>query len=235
MQELHKLQVKVLRELAHNPTRRFSEMMAVTELTSDSFKFHLRKLLDLGLAVKNESGVYELTTEGKELSNRFDDEKRSPIRQPKLTTATFLSRANADTGKTEYLFHQRLRHPFYWYWGVIGQPVRWGETFEDAAGRGLKEQTGLDAPVHFVGFYRQRDYTENSDELLEDKLFVIFRADAKDKKPHNWPFANAEWMTAEAYAKQAKKFESCVDMLAMVEKSEFELKSGESIYPRDSY
>ncbi|QQS18081.1 NUDIX hydrolase [Candidatus Saccharibacteria bacterium] len=56
-----------------------------------------------------------------------------------------------------------------------------GENFEDAAKRGLKEQTNLDVSVSFCGFYRQRDYAEDSKELLEDKLFIIFQADSKDK------------------------------------------------------
>ena len=77
MNELHKLQVSVLRELSHYPSRRFSEMMAVTDLTSDDFKFHLRKLVNLGLVMKNDEGVYELTPEGKEFANRFDYENGS--------------------------------------------------------------------------------------------------------------------------------------------------------------
>ncbi|QQS19409.1 NUDIX hydrolase [Candidatus Saccharibacteria bacterium] len=235
MLELHRLQVKVLREMALHPSRRFSDMMAVTGLTSDDFKFHLRKLVKLDLVAKNEEGLYELTPEGKELANRFDYAERAPIRQPKLTTATILSRANANTGQTEYLFHQRLRQPFYWYWGVIGQPVRWGETFEDAARHGLKEQTGLDVPVQFIGFYRQRDYEENTDELLEDKLFVIFKADSEGKETQNWPLANAEWMTASKYAEQKKKFKSCVDMLNIVENGQSSFKDNTSFYPQEQY
>ena len=57
MQELHILQTKVLRELSLHQTRRFSDMMSVTELTSDDFKFHLRKLVKLGLVLKNIDGV----------------------------------------------------------------------------------------------------------------------------------------------------------------------------------
>lgn len=235
MHELHKIQVKALRELAHHPTRRFSDMMTVTGLTSDSFKFHLRKLIDLGLAIKNDDGVYELTAEGKELANRFDDEKRAPIKQPKLTTVSFLSRVNEKTGQTEYLFHQRLRQPFYWYWGVIGQPVRWGETLETAAKRGFEEQTGLDVPVIFKGFYRQRDYAKDTDELLEDKLFVIFVADSGGKEPRTWPYANAQWMTASEYRRQSKKFESCVEMLELIKQTQPEFKENTSTYELDKY
>lgn len=235
MQELHRLQVKVLRELAHHPSRRFSDMMAVTVLTSDSFKFHLRKLIDLKLATKNEEGVYELTPEGKEFANRFDYENRAPIKQPKLTTVSFFTRLNPETRQTEYLFHQCLRQPFYHYWGVIGRPIRWDETFEEAAVKGLKEQTGLEVNVTFKGFYRQKDYAQDTDEILEDKLFVMFVADTSGKEPRNWPYANAQWMTAEAYVAQEKRFESCVDMLELINQANPSFKENSSYYSSDSY
>lgn len=188
-------------------------MMAVTDLTSDDFKFHLRKLVNLGLVMKNDEGVYELTPKGKEFANRFDYENRAPIRQPKLTTATYVKRTSSDTGDVEYLFHQRLRQPYYGYWGVIGQPVRWGESFEGAASRGLREQTGLSAPLLLKGFYRQRDYLNSSDSILEDKLFIVFEAEWQGEEPSHWPYAKAQWMTINELTSQEKRFDSCVEML----------------------
>lgn len=216
MVEMHKLQIEVLKELWFHPVRRFSDMMAVTGLTSDDFKFHLRKLVKLGLVFKNDSGVYELTAEGKEFANRLDYERLAPVRQPKLTTATFVRRTGAKTGSVKYLFHQRLRQPFYEYWGVIGQPVRWGETFEQAAARGLRRQAGLDAPSRLKGFYRQRDLSDNSDTILEDKLFVVMEAEWQGGKTKTWPHAKARWMTADEYKKQPKRFDSCVEMLRLL-------------------
>jgi len=235
MKELHKLQTEVLRELSLHPTRRFSDMMAVTGLTSDDFKFHLRKLVKLELVTKNDDGLYELTAEGKELANRFDYDKHIPIRQPKLTTATFVKRVNAKTGATEYLFQQRLRQPFFHYWGVIGEPIRWGELFEDAAARGVKEQTGLVAPLAFKGFYRQRDLEEEAGSVLEDKLFVIFEAAWQGEEANNWPYAQNQWMTAEQFRQQPKHFESCADMLAHIETDEQSFTDNTTVYPPEVY
>lgn len=220
MIELNKMQVSVLRELSHYPSRRFTDMMAVTGLTSDDFKFHLRKLVKLGLVTKNDDGVYELTKEGKEFANRFDYENGVPIRQPKMTTATYVRRKNPENGQTEYLFYQRLRQPFYEYWGVIGQPVRWGESFEDAATYGLQEQTGLVAPLTLKGFYRQRDAIDDSSDILEDKLFIVFEAVWQGEEPTNWPYAKGQWMTSRQLSNQSKRFDSCVEMLSKLENDE---------------
>ena len=235
MIELHKLQTKVLRELSRHQTRRFSDMMAVTELTSDDFKFHLRKLIKLGMVTKNDSSVYELTARGKELANRFDYDAQAPIRQPKLTTVVFVRRQHAETGTVEYLFQQRLRQPFFYYWGVIGEPVRWGEEFEQAAVRGLCEQTGLNLPLQLAGFYRQRDIDDSSDEVFEDKLFVVFSADWQGQELADWPYASNQWATVEWLKEQPKHFESSLEMLAIVEGAKLQFIKNDTIYPVNEY
>jgi len=235
MAELSKIQVDVLRELSRYPARRFSDMMAVTGLTSDDFKFHLRKMIKLGLVVKQDSGFYELTPEGKELSNRFDYDKLVPIRQPKLTTVMYLRRINPDTQQAEYLFQQRLRQPFFDYWGVIGGQVRWGEDFEQAAARGLEEQTGITSPLTLHGMYRQRDLKEGSDTVLEDKLFIIYVADWQGEELKDWPYANSRWMVPSDLVKQPKYFESCAKMIEIIEAKQFKLGDGTTVYPTEVY
>ncbi|CAN5159277.1 hypothetical protein BH09PAT3_BH09PAT3_6060 [soil metagenome] len=209
--------------------------MAVTGLTSDDFKFHLRKLVKLGLVMKNSDGAYELTAKGKELANRYDYDNLTPIRQPKLTTATYLRRHNPKTKQMEYLFQQRLRQPFFNYWGVIGEPVRWGEDFNAAAARGLQEQTGLTDQLSLQGMYRQRDLANDSEEVLEDKLFLIFVAEWQGQEIKQWPYAKSRWMTASELSDQAQRFDSCVDMLAMIEANQFTLGDNTNTYPNEVY
>jgi ADP-ribose pyrophosphatase YjhB (NUDIX family) len=233
--ELNTLQAKVLRELWSHPSLRFSDMMNVTGLTSDDFKFHLRKLVKLGLVTKTEDGIYILTAEGKEFANRFDYDNQKPIRQPKMTTATYVHRTNPGTGASEYLFHQRLRQPFYEYWGIIGRPVRWGESFETAATIGLAEQTGLSAPLRIMGFYRQRDTSNGATDILEDKLFVVFEAEWQGDELHNWPHARAKWMTAKDLAGQPKRFDSCVDMLNLLQSDQLWFKYNDTSYSSEDF
>lgn len=210
--ELHKIQEAVLRKLWTSDLLRFSDMMAVTDLTSDDFKFHLRKLIKLGLVEKKDDGRYSLSIKGKEFANRFEYGDGQLIYQPKLTTVVYL-RHDGDDGGVRYLFHQRRRQPFYGYWGVIGRPVRFGQRFEDAAKEGLKEQTGLDTDVVLKGFYRQRDVASDSEEILEDKLFIVFEAIWDGRELVHWPHAKAAWMTIDEVKSRPKRFDSCIDML----------------------
>lgn len=235
MAELHRLQTKVLRELSRHPTRRFSDMMSVTGLTSDDFKFHLRKLIRLRLVEKTEEGVYELSATGKELANRFDDDQHQPIRQPKLTTVVYLRRETADR-KIQYLFQQRLRQPFYGYWGVIGEPVRWGDNILEAAARGLLEQTNLTTDkLEIKGFYRQQDITEATDILLEDKLFIVVAATWKDGEPSGYPYAQNKWMTPEEAKSQPSIFDSCLAMLEVLESDELQFIDATTAYAPGVY
>lgn len=149
MTELTKQQSKMLQELWLHPSRRFSDMMHVLGLTSDDFKFYIRKFIQLGLIVKNSDGEYELTNSGKEFANRYDYSAHKPLHMPKLTTAVFLHRINE--GRDEYLFLQRKRQPFFGFWGVVGRPVRVGEKFELAGSVGLEQQTGLNLPLSLKG------------------------------------------------------------------------------------
>lgn len=209
--------------------------MSVTGLTSDDFKFHLRKLIKLELVTKNQESVYELTARGKEIANRFDYESRTIIRQPKLTTVVFVRRQHPETGTTEYLFQQRLRQPFFHYWGVIGEPVQWGELFEHAAARGLREQADIDAPLQLRGFYRQRDFAEDSDEIFEDKLFVVFVADWQGEEVGDWPYASSQWAGASWLTEQPRYFQSCADMLAMIEETQLQFATNDTTYQLTEY
>ena len=230
MNDMHRLQAKVLYELSNHPSRRFSDMMAVTGLTSDDFKFHLRKLVALGYVSKSEDGSYELTPVGKELANRFDYEARIPIRQPKITTATYVKRTNGETGETEYLFYQRLRQPFYHYWGVIGKPVLWGDSFEDTALRGLKENAGLGAALTLKGFYRQKDLSSEGDGVFDDKLFIVYEADWKGEEPLHSENAIPRWMTIDQITNQEKRFDSCVEMLKMLNTDSISFSAADTLY-----
>lgn len=217
MMELTKKQSLVLKELWLHPSRRFSDMMSVTGLTSDDFKYYVRKFLKLGLITKNTDGKYELTLVGKELANRYDYDERKPIHMPKLTTVVFLRRNHEK--RTEYLFLLRKRQPFYDFWGVIGRPVRVGEKFEEAGLTGLEQQTGLRLPLQLKGFYRQLDIGVG-DNSLEDKLFVVFQAEWDGGDLKKWPYADHTWMTLNEFKAKEKRFGSAVQMIEKIEQGQ---------------
>jgi len=173
--QLHQTQLSILHALRYADSKRFSELMAPTGHTSDTFKFHLRRLIDAGYVEKMVEGSYHLTSQGKEYANNLNEVARTTEKQPKISALAIVTRVDTD-GQTRYLIQQRARQPFYGYWSEIHGRVEWGESFEETARRQLKRQTGLDAVFTVYGFRRVRDHNAIGGELLEDKLFVVLRA-----------------------------------------------------------
>lgn len=173
MNSIHNVQVNILKVLLFNPEARFTDMNAVG-ISTDHFNFHVKRLLELGLVHKKDTGMYGLTNEGKEYANRLDvDSEEIKIeKQGKVGVVIACERV---TGKSkEYLIQQRLKEPFFGYHGFMTGKVKWGETVEETAQRELEEETGLSADLVVVMVEHRMDYSE-ADVLLEDKYFFIFR------------------------------------------------------------
>ena len=113
--KLHSVQAKILRELLFKPQARFSELN-LTELTNDHFTFHVNQLLEIGLIEKVDK-KYTLTTIGKEFANRMDTDTAKLERQAKTAVLVICVRKNRS--KTECLVQQRLKQPFYGFYGFV--------------------------------------------------------------------------------------------------------------------
>ncbi|HSW99509.1 MAG TPA: NUDIX domain-containing protein [Patescibacteria group bacterium] len=215
LQQLHSVQASILADLRHTETARFSTLMHSTDLQSDSFKFHLRKLVTLGYVEKLESGSYRLTVKGKEFANSVNGGESGEQKQPKLSVLVIV-RESSSGGLVRYLFQKRLRNPYFGFWSCIGGPVKWGEDIISTAQRELLKQTGLSAEFVVRSFYRKRDYETASDTLLEDKLFCIVEATKLEGALSNsWPSGHNAWKTIDEFKAQPKYFTSIVEMLKM--------------------
>ena len=137
--KIHDFQLSILRELLFRPNARFRDLKKV-DITNDHFTFHLKQLVKEGLVIK-QNKVYSLTDEGKEFANRMDTEALRIERQGKI--AVGLHAVRLRNGKTEHLVHQRLKEPFYGWYGSQSGKVRWGENPLDCAKREFREETGL--------------------------------------------------------------------------------------------
>lgn len=211
--QLHKAQISILHSLRYTPAERFSVLMKPTGQTSDTFKFHVRKLIKLGYVKKIESGEYLLTAAGKEYANNLDESRRSPLKQPKLSVLIVAPR-QTDDGKTVYLLQRRTRNPFYGYWGEITGPVRWGESFEEAAGKVLLKQAGMQADFKVNSARRIRDYNANTKDLLEDKLFVIVEAtNLVGELKNDYAGGMNAWLSLENLLEQDKYFASTPEII----------------------
>lgn len=168
--QIHPTQTQILQELLFMPAASYSFLMKQTGLTSDHFRFHLGKLVELGYVHKNADKHYALTAKGKEHANKLDTDQGVIERQPKVAVLLNILR-EAEHG-WQLLVQQRLKQPFYGFWGLPTGKIRWGEMITETAQRELLEETGLTcAAPRFYGVQHKIDLNKTTAELFEDKLF----------------------------------------------------------------
>lgn len=189
--KIHEAQTAILRELLFQPHAGFAELQKPTGLTSDHFNFHIARLVELGLVEKMTRGQYKLTAKGKEYANKLDTDSNTIERQPKVAVCLVIH-----DGKGRTLMQQRLKQPYYGYWGRPTGKIRWGETILQAAARELKEETNLEADLTFRGTQHKMDYNQKTGELLEDKIFfIIHGANPRGGMFETFEGGRNQWMT----------------------------------------
>jgi ADP-ribose pyrophosphatase YjhB (NUDIX family)/predicted transcriptional regulator len=199
---LHPAHVAILQVLLFRRQARFAELQKASKLSSDHFSFYLKQLMDEDYIHKDDNGAYSLTFKGKEFANRFDTEARTVERQPKIAVRLMIQR---EDGKQ--LVQQRLKQPFYGYWGRPGGKIAWGETILEAAARELLEETGLTAELQFESVYHKMDYNQTSGEMLEDKIFFMIKAtNPRGTFITDFEGGRNAWMTPKEYETQELTF-----------------------------
>ncbi len=217
--DAHATQVTILRHLLFVPQASFSEMQKATSLTSDHFNFHIKKLIDEGYVQKGETN-YALTRKGKEYANRMDTDENEIEKQPKVSIAITLERKGED-GCREFLFQQRKKNPYFDYWGRVGGKMRWGESVIEAAKRELLEETGLEAEFEYRLLYHKRDFSNQTGELLEDKIFLcVLATEYSGQLIEEFEGGVNKWMSVPQFHAQPKRFTSVDDFLALMDAGE---------------
>ena len=152
-----------------------------------------------------------LSRAGKEYANRMDTDDNVIEKQPKISVGLII-----ENSEGKFLAQQRLKQPYYGFWGRPTGKIRWGETMLEAAARELMEETGLTADLKVGGFYHKMDYDKDSGELLEDKIFVLIHGTnpqgeliVEDEGHRN------EWLSDKDFAKKEKSFQSVPEITAL--------------------
>lgn len=206
--KIHDAQVSILRELLFHPSAGFAKLQRPTGLTSDHFNFHIGRLVELGLVEKKSGGAYQLTQLGKEYANRLDTDNNTVERQPKTAVILAVER-QGEKGGIEYVFQERLKNPYYGFWGLPTGKVRWGETILQTAERELMEEAGLTADFRIAGVYHEQVLSEESGDMLEDKIFFVAHGtNPQGDLLKTFEGGANEWLSFDEAYKKAKKFDS---------------------------
>lgn len=214
--DAHYAQVAILRCLLFTPRAGFADLQKVTKLSSDHFNFHLKKLIDEGYVTKIER-QYLLSNKGKEYANRLDTEENAIEKQPKVSIVVTLERQN-DKGEREFLYQQRLKNPYYGFWGRLGGKMRWGETVIQAAKRELLEETGLTAEFEYKLLYHKRDFDKQTGKLLEDKIFLcVYATEFSGRLVERFEGGCNYWMTQAEFHTKDKRFESVDEFMCLMD------------------
>ena len=165
---IHQIQTDILRQLLFAPEAKFSELQKHTHTESDYIKFHVRRLVEIGYIEKVNTGSYILTAKGKEYANKIDTDAGTIERQPKSAVIIVLRDSDGNM-----LVQERLKHPYFGFWGYPGGKLKWGETIMEGGARELLEETGLSATLQYRGVYHEHVKSAETGELLEDKIFHV--------------------------------------------------------------
>ncbi|HVX92596.1 MAG TPA: hypothetical protein VHA74_00595, partial [Candidatus Dojkabacteria bacterium] len=115
MQDLHKIQMLILRELLYHPNARFTDLN-LTGLTNDHFSYHINTLIKLGFVDKNK-GRYSLSLSGKKFAGLIDKDNAQLEKQAKIGVFVILEREFK--GKKQYIWQKRMKEPYFGYYGFF--------------------------------------------------------------------------------------------------------------------
>ncbi|MCL5011129.1 MAG: NUDIX domain-containing protein [Patescibacteria group bacterium] len=216
---IHQIQSEILRVLLFQPQARFVDLNKL-KISTDQFAFHLKSLVESGLVVKSDKCRYGLTPIGKEFANRLDMEKQTPQIEKQAKIGVLIFAIKKESGVEKYLLQQRLKQPYFGYFGGVGGKLKIGETLFEGAKREFKEETGLTAKLSFAGVNHKTDYSKEK-VLFEDKIFFVFRADnPKGDLIKEFQGGKNFWFSLSEIKKLPNLFPDVLDKIKMIQEKQ---------------
>lgn len=231
---IHEAQTSILRELLFVQSAGYAQLQKGTRLSSDHFNFHISKLVALDLVDKVARGTYKLSPKGKEYANKLDTDEKTIERQPK--SAVILAIERESKGEREFLFQQRLKNPYFGFWGLPSGKIRWGETLVETAIRESEEETGLECNWRVAGVYHEHVTLQETGEFMEDKIFFVMHGtNPKGSLRKTFEGGANQWLSPAAAAAQEKKFDSVLIEVEMVDEKRDWLVERKTTYSKDHF
>lgn len=182
----HHIQRDILVTLAAAASVRFSELKP-KELESNSFMYHLKELIKIGLVEQRADKRYALTNKGLAYIDGLTFTNKKPRKQPKLICILALK-----NDKGEYLLAKRLTQPTIGTWMLPSGKQHFGESTEDHAKRELKEQFGADVQLKHQGMVDVR--ISHGDELVSHLMAQVYYAAFSGGLPADTSRFHYEWL-----------------------------------------
>lgn len=227
----HPAQVAILHVLLFRPSASFAQLQKASKLSSDHFSFHLKKMLDKEVIAKDAASRYVLTPKGKEYANQFDTDARKVEKQPKVAVLLLIEHEDG-----RLLCQQRLKQPYYGFWGRPTGKVQFGESILTAGARELMEETGLEADLSLKEVYHKLDYNRETEELLEAKLFfVLHGTNARGELLEEFEGGRNAWMTLSEVHRQDKVFDGLEDAYRQIGASHLGFTESKHYYAPTDY
>jgi ADP-ribose pyrophosphatase YjhB (NUDIX family) len=187
-----KIKQDVIKKLMHTPGMSFNQLWD-KQGESNSFAYHLKQLEITGLIEKKSDGRYYLSQEGKELAVFVNGETGSVEKKPLVSILLVIF-----DEKNNVLLYQRLKEPFYKYYGFPGAKLDFGESILNCAKRELKEETNLTADLEEVGCLNYSTY-EGEKIAFHHTHFVIKGTNPKGKLKEIDREGTFQWVTQEEF------------------------------------
>jgi 8-oxo-dGTP pyrophosphatase MutT (NUDIX family) len=232
--KIHDAQISILRELLFVKSAGYAALQKPTGLASDHFNFHIKSLVNLGLVDKIGRGDYQLSTKGKEYANKLDTDNKTIERQPKV--AVLLAVEREVDGERQLLFQERLKNPYYGYYGFPSGKMRWGETIIQGAARELLEETNLTADLEIMGLYHEHTFVDDETESIEDKMFfVVHCTNSQGELTELFEGGRNVWLSIPEARKLEKKYTSFETELEMIQSGKIRFVEEQHRYSKDEF
>lgn len=170
--EMHKTQIGILNKLLFFTEAKYTDLKIDPQIGNNTFQFHLNKVIESGLVIKNSNGNYSLTKYGKKIANQINTDQNRLIDRRKISVHLYCIRYL--DANPEVLMYTRAKHPFFGKQGFPTGKVLLGENFYDSAKRELKEEMNLEGEPKLFNIIHWIVREEKTKELLDDKVFLDF-------------------------------------------------------------